>query len=65
MSDVNHGFVRAQDGTITTFDVPSAGTGTGQGTVPDCNNPANAITGFYFDPSNITHGFLKDPLSGS
>src|SRR5438477_25240 len=33
-SDVLHGYVRVPGGTITTFDAPGAGTGTGQGT--DC-----------------------------
>ena len=32
-SNVYHGFVRAPNGTITTFDVPGAGTGPGQGTM--------------------------------
>ena len=32
-SDVSHGFLRAADGTITTFDAPGAGTGPGQGTM--------------------------------
>ena len=31
-SDVAHGFLRAPNGTITTFDAPNAGTGPGQGT---------------------------------
>jgi hypothetical protein len=36
---VNHGFLRAPDGTITTFAVPEAGTGSFQGTVPEAANP--------------------------
>ena len=60
-SDVNHGFVRAKHGAITTFDVPGAGTGPFQGTVPLCNNPVNAITGYYIDTSNVFHGFLRSP----
>ena len=38
---VSHGFLRALDGTITTFDAPNAGTGPGQGTIVfavDSNN---------------------------
>src|SRR5215469_18649389 len=31
-SSVNHGYVRARNGAITTFDAPGAGTGPGQGT---------------------------------
>jgi hypothetical protein len=60
-SDVNHGFVRASDGTITTFDVPDAGTGPFQGTIPLSNNPVDAITGYYIDANDVTHGFLRTP----
>ena len=59
---MNHGFVRAPDGRITTFDAPGAGTGSGQGTVPssvDCLNQAGEITGFYFDASSAVHGFVR------
>jgi hypothetical protein len=58
---VNHGFVRARDGTITTFDVLGAGTAAGQGTVALGTNPAGAITGMYFDANCLYHGFLRDP----
>ena len=47
-SDIFHGFVRSRDGEITTFDVPGAGTGAGQGTFVtfgDGINPAGAIAG--------------------
>jgi redox-regulated HSP33 family molecular chaperone len=60
-SDVNHGFVRALDGTLTTFDVPGAGTGPFQGTIPLSNNSVGAITGYYIDASDVTHGFLRTP----
>ena len=60
-SDVNHGFVRASNGAITTFDVPSAGTGPFQGTIPLSNNPVDAITGYYIDANDVTHGFLRTP----
>src|SRR5207237_1242562 len=42
---VSHGFLRAADGTITTFDAPGAGTGSGQGTFPFSNNPAAGSSG--------------------
>jgi hypothetical protein len=58
---VGHGFVRALNGVITTFDPPGAGTGPGQGTTPYCSNPVGAITGYYFDSSNVIHGFLRTP----
>jgi len=38
--NVAHGFVRAPNGVITTFDAPGAGTGAGQGTFPDQNDPS-------------------------
>ena len=58
-NNVLHGYERDADGTITTFDVPGAGTGSGQGTNPNCNNAAGAITGWYVDVSNVYHGFLR------
>ena len=57
--NVFHGFVRARQGTITTFDAPGAGTGPGQGTLPESINPSGEITGFYTDSSGLSHGFLR------
>lgn len=59
----NHGFVRASDGTITTFDVPGAVEGTGpfQGTKVAGINPAGTISGNWFDAKSATHGFLRAP----
>ena len=59
-SDVNHGFLREKNGAITTFDVPGAGTGAGQGTFSYAISPTGAITGFYFDGADVSHGFLRD-----
>lgn len=58
--DLNHGFLRARNGTITTFDAPGAGTAPGQGTVADDINPEGVITGFYFDANNVSHGFVRE-----
>ena len=62
---VYHGFLRAPDGTITSFDAPgacSASTCGGSGTYGVMSiNPAGAITGSYFDPSDLRHGFLRAP----
>lgn len=58
-SNVFHGFVRTPDGTITTFDAPSAGTGPLQGTQPTGINPAGTIQGTYIDSSGVNHGFLR------
>jgi len=60
---VNRGLVRAPDGKFTPFDCPAeyAGTGSGQGTVPESNNPAGAITGYCIDTNGAFHGFLWTP----
>jgi hypothetical protein len=55
---INHGFFRARDGTVTTFDVPGAGTLHGQGTAPLGINPDGVIMGLYIDANNLRHGFL-------
>jgi hypothetical protein len=47
------------NGRITKFDVPGAGTGSGQGTFPVYNNPSNAISGFDIDENGVAHGFLR------
>jgi hypothetical protein len=58
---VSHGFVRTVQGDITKFHVPDAGTDAEQGTFPESNNPADAITGYYIDASGVFHGFLRTP----
>src|SRR5215471_8104761 len=61
--DVNgvlHGFVRSTQGTFITYDVPAAGTGAGQGTLPETNNTQGAITGQYIDGNFVNHGFLRN-----
>src|SRR6516225_7596574 len=59
-----HGFVRAPDGTITTFDAPGAGTGSGEGTFVETPtggiNPVGEITGDSCDAVTC-HGFLRTP----
>src|SRR5712692_5600348 len=50
----SHGFLRANDGAITAFDAPGAGTGAFQGTVPASINPAGAITGSYSDAKSVS-----------
>jgi hypothetical protein len=54
---VIHGFLRATDGTITTFDAPGAVLNTRALSI----NPAGAITGWYTDASGVNHGFLRQP----
>lgn len=57
-----HCFVRSRDGRIETFDVPGAGTGSGQGTEGDTNgiNRAGEIAGGYITADNVIHGFVRD-----
>jgi uncharacterized membrane protein len=50
-----HGFVRASDGTITTFDPPGS-----LNTSIVAINPAGAITGSYCDTATC-HGFVRAP----
>ena len=51
---LNHGFLRAPNGTITPFDPTGS-----QGTQAYGINPAGEITGFYYDSSGFSHGFLQ------
>ena len=41
-------------GTFTTFDVPGAGTGTFQGTIPVSINAAGDVTGTYVDANSVS-----------
>jgi hypothetical protein len=51
--------VRASDGTITTFDIPGAGTGPFQGSSPQGINASGTVTGEYVDASDVNHGFVR------
>ena len=50
--------VRAATGAMTTFEVPGAGTGSGQGTIAYSINDAGNVTGYYYDARDVFHGFL-------
>jgi hypothetical protein len=43
--------------TITTFSIPGAGTGAGQGTGGFGINPQGTVVGSYLDDNNVYHGF--------
>ena len=61
-----HGFLRAVDGTITTFDVSGAGTtGLFPGTVPISVNGAGDIAGVYEDANGANHGFVRAASDGT
>jgi hypothetical protein len=51
----------AQTSTFTSFDAPGAGTGIDQGTFPVAINSEGVIAGYYFDNSQVSHGFLRRP----
>jgi hypothetical protein len=46
-------------GKVTKFDVSGAGTGSGQGTLPENINTGGDSTGQYIDSSGVNHGFLR------
>jgi hypothetical protein len=58
-NSVYHGFLRTARGKITTFDVPGAGTGNWQGTLPLNITSDGATTGWYIDANGVYHGFLR------
>jgi hypothetical protein len=55
-SNLNHGYVRAPNGAITTFDVPGA-----HQTFVNCINPAGVIAGFYGVGDSVSHGYVRAP----
>jgi hypothetical protein len=65
---IYHGFVRAADGRITTFDKPTTCTNTATppddcayvGTFPTSVNLLGQVVGFYYGEDGISHGFLRD-----
>ena len=59
--DINRGFVRTPDGTVTLFDAPGAGTGDFQGTVVFGMTPGGVVGGVSIDDNYVEHGFLRIP----
>jgi hypothetical protein len=59
-NSVAHGFVRAASGTISSFDAPGAGTGSGgyQGTAGISINASGTVVGTYLDANSVLHGFV-------
>ena len=57
---VLHGFTRSPQGKYTTYNVPAAGTGPGQGTLPESNDDFGDIAGNYFDANGVSHGFFRN-----
>ena len=46
-------------GEFIIFDAPRAGTGSGQGTLPQQITPAGTVVGNYVDSNFVTHGFVR------
>src|SRR5213080_3196001 len=53
-------FLSRKKGVITTYDVPGAGTGPGQGTFGGGFTPNGTIMGNYIDADDLSHGFVLD-----
>lgn len=58
---INHGFLRARDGSIRTFDAPGAGVGYDQGTAPLGITDLGEIMGELIDLNSVVHGFVLAP----
>ncbi len=59
------GFVRAVNGTYTSFSATNAGTGYEQGTRGVGIDAGGDVTGFYQDASNLDHGFVRSGAAGN
>jgi len=60
-NNASHGFLRASDGKVTTFDASGAGTGANQRTFACSNNVEGATVRFCINSSNVSHGFVRMP----
>jgi hypothetical protein len=58
-SNVSHGFTRDRLGNVTLFDVPYAGKGANQGTVPTSINASGQVAGYFVGPLGNYHGFVR------
>ena len=55
-SSGDHGFLRAKDGTITSFDAPGAA-----GTLGDFLNSDGTAVGAYYDSTGVNHAYIRSP----
>jgi uncharacterized glyoxalase superfamily protein PhnB len=60
-NDALHAFLRFANGTITTFDVPGAGTDPGEGTLANAANAEGVVVGEFIDANDVSHGFVRTP----
>lgn len=63
-SAVRHGFMRAANGTMSSFDAPGAGSSSTDGTVPLSIASTGNITGYYKDAGGTFHGFIRAASNG-
>jgi hypothetical protein len=56
---VYHGYLRAADGTITTFDAPGAGAVYNAGTFAMAINSGGVIAGYFRDVNYVGQGFAR------
>lgn len=65
-NSLDHGYVRAANGTITEFDASGVGTaGLFPGTNPTSMNSSGDVAGFYGDTSGVNHAFLRNFSTGA
>jgi hypothetical protein len=60
-----HGFLRTAGGKFQIFDAPGAGTGISAngnwlGTYPESISDFGVIAGYYIDPNDVWHGFVRN-----
>jgi hypothetical protein len=62
-NDVGHGLIRRPGGRLESYEVPGAGSGSGQGTsCPGCSvglNVFGAAAGYYTDSNSLQHVYLR------
>jgi hypothetical protein len=54
-----HGFIRAKDGSLTTFEEPNAATGSDMGTFAGATNIHGDTIGPYIDGDGVLHGYIR------
>ena len=62
---VGHGFLRAANGSVGTYDAPGAGTAIMEGTVGVGINASGFVTGGFIDGNQVIHGFIANQPSVS
>lgn len=58
---VSHGLLRAPNGQIQIFDVPTSSVADGQSTIAQSINASGIVAGNFLDGSGLTRGFVRMP----